>query len=229
MVTTATPRTIQHAAQPGLAGTFGLAGAGLMVLGAGIWASTGTDIDAALVGDGMEAYLAAAAANRTALVANLCLWIVGVFTLGAAGTLMSRAGAGGWAGDLARYTYGIAVPLAMSAFVAWLALVVRAPASPGAVDVAIADIAGWYAYRADNVATALIVGIAPAFLSLDGRGAWVPGWLLGWGLLAACVGLASFLPYFVPGLPLGLTLAIVPVGLGWVLAASIVLLRRPAR
>jgi hypothetical protein len=208
------------------AGGLALSGVGLMLVGAAIWGSTGTDIDVALQTDEMAAYLVAAAEHRTALVANLSIWIVGVLGLGAAGTAMSAVGNGpGLNRDLARFVYWVGTSLAISAFVAWLAIIVQLSGATDALEVAIAEVVGWYAYRADLVATALIVGAGPALLSWAGRGGWVPSWLFGWGQLAALFGVLCFLPYFVPELPFVLTFVIVPVGVGWTLAAGIVLLR----
>jgi len=208
-----------------LPGTLALAGSVLMLLGAALWATTGTDIDRALATGEMSAYLVSAAEHRTVLIANLSIWIVGVLGLGAAGTVMSNVGSGPLAlRELARAVYWIAVPLAISAFLAWLALIVQGSANPDPTEVAIAEVVGWYAYRADAVATALIVGAGPALLGSAGRGDWVPDWLFRWGLLAGLAGVLSFLPYYVPVVPLGVSLIIVPVGIGWTLAAAIVLL-----
>ncbi len=215
---------------PRIAGKLALSGAGLMLMGAAIWGSTGTDIDVALQTGEMAAYLAAAGEHRAALVANLSIWIVGVLGLGAAGTAMSAVGNGPrLSRDLARFVYWVGTPLAISAFLAWLAVIVQLAASAGttadATAVSIAEVVGWYAYRADVVATALVVGVGPALLSSAGRGGWVPNWLFIWGLLAALVGVLSPLPYFVPGVPFFLTILIVPVGIGWTLAAGVLLLR----
>jgi hypothetical protein len=209
-----------------LAGVLAASGAGLMLAGAGLWASTGADIDLALVREEMPAYLAAAAGHRTTLIANLVLWIIGALVLGAAGTVMAGVGTGAPAlRSLARYVYGVAAAVVTGAFLAWMALIVQGSAEPAAVDVAIARIVGWYAYRADCVATALIVGVGPALVSAAGRGEWVPRWLFTWGLVAAAAGIVSFAPYFVAGLPHELTLVIVPAGIGWTIAAAVVLLR----
>lgn len=220
----------ERGADTRVAGTLALFGAGVMLLGAGIWASTSADIDVALVTGEMAAYLVAAAEHRAALVANLSLWIVGVLGLGAAGTAMAAVGNGpALIRDLARFVYWVATAVAIGAFVAWLAIVVQLTAATSPTGVAIAEVVGWYAYRADGVATALIIGVGPALLARAGRGDWVPGWLFGWGHFAAFTAVLSFLPYFVPAVPFGLTFVIVPVGIGWTLAAGIVLLRQRKR
>jgi hypothetical protein len=114
--------------------------------------------------------------------------------------------------------------VAVCAFLAWLAIVVQATREAGEIQVVVAEVVGWFAYRADGVATALIVGIGPAMIATAHRGGWVPTWLLRWGWLAALAGVLSFTPYFTPA-PLGVALLVVPVGIGWTLAAGIVLLR----
>jgi hypothetical protein len=196
-----------------------------MLLGAGIWASTGTDLDRALVTGTMADYLGAAARHRTALIANLSLWIAGALGLGAAGAAMAALTADPTRRHFVTLAYGTGVPLAISAFMAWLAVIVQGPPDPGPTELAVANVVGWYAYRADAVATALLIGAGPAAVSLAGRDSWVPAWLFGWGLLAALAGVLSFVPYFAPAVPLGVAFVIVPIGIGWTLAASFVLLR----
>jgi len=208
------------------AGALALSGAGIMLLGAVVWITTGTDLDAALMNGEIQAYLEMAEQHRRALVVNLSLWILGVLVLGAGGIAMAGLRAErNLPGDLAGLTYTAAVPLAISAFVAWLAIVVQGSSSPDAVEVRLAELIGWYAYRADGVATALIVGLGPAMLGWSGRDLWAPGWLQSWGIVAAVAGIASFLPYYLP-VPLGLSMVIVPVGIGWTIAAGVVLVRR---
>ena len=91
--------------------------------------------------------------------------------------------------------------------------------------VAMANVAGWIGIRADDLATALIIGLAPFFLSLAARGGWMPSWLAVWGYLAGIVGLLSTVVYLIPSLA-GMGLLIVPVGMGWMIAAGIVLPRQ---
>lgn len=209
-----------------IAGLLSFAGAVLMVVGAALWASTGTDIDAALVDGTMEAYLAEAAEHRELLIANLSLWILGVLVLGAAGSAMARIEGGPpLLHDLARLSYWSGAVLALSAFLAWLAIIVQGSPVPDPVEVAVAEVVGWYAYRADALATALIIGAGPAFAAFAGRRSWVPGWLLAWGVFAAAAGVISFVPYFVTAIPLAAAFLIVPIGIGWTFAAAVVLVR----
>jgi len=208
------------------AGVLALSGAGIMLLGAVVWMTTGTDLDAALMSGEIQVYLERASQHRGALVANLTLWILGVLVLGAGGIAMAGLRAErNLPGDLAGLMYTAAVPLAISAFVAWLAIVVQGSSSPDVVEVRLAEMIGWYAYRADGVATALIIGVGPALLGWSGRDLWTPGWLQSWGIVAAVAGIASFLPYYLP-VPLGISMVIIPAGIGWTIAAGVVLVRR---
>jgi len=209
-----------------IAGLLSFAGAVLMVVGAALWASTGTDIDAALVDGTIEAYLTDAAEHREVLIANLSLWILGVLVLGAAGSAMACIEGGApLLRDLARLSYWSGAGLALSAFLAWLAIIVQGSPAPDPVEVAVAEVVGWYAYRADALATALIIGIGPAFVAFAGRRSWVPGWLLAWGVLAAAAGVFSVVPYYLTAIPLAAAFLIVPIGIGWTLAAAVVLAR----
>jgi hypothetical protein len=192
-----------------------------MVLGAALWASTGTDIDRALMSDDLGAYLAASAPQRAVLVSNLCVWIVGALTLGAAGQLLAPGPRPTHV--VARYVYGLGATSAVVAFVAWLAVIVQSADAPSPTAVEIARIVGWFAYRLDVVATALLIGIAPAILALAPSS--LPSWLRRWALAAGAVALASFLPYLT-GAPLELAFLIVPVGMSWTIAAGVTVLRR---
>jgi hypothetical protein len=88
------------------------AGALVMVAGAAVWASTGTDLDAALVNGTVGEYLGAAVEHRSALGVNLTLWMFGVGLLGLGGVLLAGAGrdAEHPARDAARACYAVAPP-----------------------------------------------------------------------------------------------------------------------
>jgi hypothetical protein len=111
------------------------------------------------------------------------------------------------------------------AYIAMLSLVVQIAPNTSPVAVSLAEVVGWIGARADDFATALILGAGPFFFVLAGKGAWVPGWLAVWGYVAGVVGLFSLAVLYVPGLA-GFGFLILPVGMGWLLAASVVLLRR---
>jgi hypothetical protein len=62
-------------------------------------------------------------------------------------------------------------------------------------------------------------------LSLAGHKEWAPTWLLRWGYLTALAGLFSIVVLYLPGMA-AYGFIILPIGMGWMLATSIVLLRR---
>lgn len=220
------PASIDHSDRTARTGGYAcLVGAALMIVGAACKIAAGVDLDQALATGDLAGYLSGAADVRGLLIANLSLWIVGVFVLGVAGTLLAALGRRRAAARIGRLSYGTAVPLAIAAFVAWLALVVQLAGEVSPAELAVAEVLGWFASRADWTATVLVVGAGPLLVSLAGRSAWVPNWLLGWGVAAAGTGALTVLAMFVGGLT-GYGFLIVPVGLGWTLAAGIVLLRR---
>lgn len=207
-------------------GWIAIAGALLMVIGAILYFSTGTDLWAAVDQGVMEAYLPAAGAFKGRLVANLSFWILGVIFLGVSLTLMARLNeTRPVMARTATLLIRTAVPLAIISFIAMMAIVVKIAPDNSPSAVALAEVIGWIGIRADDLATALIVGFAPLFTSLAARGGWMPVWLVRSGYLAGAVGALSLLVLFIPPLA-GLGFLIVPVGLGWMLAAGIVLIRR---
>jgi hypothetical protein len=176
----------------------------------------------------MADYLSAAGDVQSLLVANLTIWIVGVFIFGVAGTAMTSIRVRRrMAARVARYCYWAGVPLVVAAYVAWLALVVQIAPDNSATAVLIAEVIGWFASRADWVATILILAIGPALISLAGRDDWVPKWLVGWSGIAAFTGLLTAVAMLTGGSGLSTYgLLILPAGLSWTIATGIVLLRQ---
>ena len=125
---------------------------------------------------------------------------------------------------VARYFYVISIPLAIVAFVAWLAIVVRLSHDTSSAAATLAEVMGWFASRADWIATALLVGAGPAFLSQSGKGSWAPGWLVGWGYVCLFAGLLTVLAMYTGSLTT-YGFPVVPVGLSWTIASSIVLFK----
>lgn len=211
-----------------LGGGAALLGALTMLAGAGLWGASGTDLWAALGNGDMAGYLTAAAAAKPLLIANLSLWIGGVLVLGVAGAALAALCSQRpvWA-QLANVCFRTAVPLAIVSFIAMLSLVVQIGSDTSATALRIAEVVGWIGVRADDLATALIVGFGPLFISLAGRRDWAPNWLAYWGYLAGAIGLFSLVVLYLPGLS-SYGILIVPVGIGWMLAVGILLLRRGA-
>ena len=206
------------------AGLSALIGAVVMVTGAILWQVSGTDLDAALAAGDMAGYLADAAGNGL-VVANLVAWIVGVFFIGAGGIGFARApGNSERPAQLARVAFATAVPLAIASFVAWLAVVTRIPADASAAELAVADVVGFFASRADWTATVLIVGLGPFLVSLAGRDTWVPSWLFWIGVLAALGSVGTVIAMFTGALS-SYGFLVVPFGLVWTISAGVVTLR----
>lgn len=206
-----------------------IAGAICALVGAGLWISTGsgTDLDAALVQDDVAGYLTAVGENQTAIIANLVIWIVMAFLLGIAGT--SMAALGRQRASTARvgaYCYYVGVPVVITAYSAWLAIVVRLAPDASAEAIMLTDVMGWFAVRADWIATILIVGIGPTFVALAGRGTWAPGWLVIWSYVTAVTAALNAAAMLTGGAGLSTYgFAIIPVGVLWMIAAGTALLR----
>ncbi|MEZ5040726.1 MAG: hypothetical protein R2828_12550 [Saprospiraceae bacterium] len=209
-----------------LGGYTAICGATLMIIGAGLMGSTGTDLWVALDQNDLAPYLTAIGKNKPILIANLSFWIAGVLVIGMAESILTTLSTQrpGFA-LAAKACFRTAVPLAIVAFLAMLSVLVQIAPDTSETAISIAKVVGWIGVRADDIATALIVGAAPLFISMAGRGNWMPNWLTNWGYLAGIIGLFSILVLFITSLaPFGII--IVPVGLGWLIATGIVLLRR---
>jgi hypothetical protein len=206
-------------------GKAAISGAVIMLIGAAFWGSTGTDLWQALRDGAMNSYLEAAGEVKTQLTANITFWIIGVITMGIAGKVMvDLTGKKGLATAALICTF-TAVPLAVISFIAMLSLVIQIAPDTSETSLAIANVVGWIGARADDLATALIVGIMPMLISKAGYGIWVPKWLLIWGYIAGLFGLISIAAIYIPSL-FDLGFLIVPSGIGWMIAAGIVLLRK---
>lgn len=203
-----------------------LAGSISFIIGAALWGASGADIDQSLASGEMGNYLVIAGDVRPLLVANLCFWIFGALLLGVAGTVLAtlcvqrRPVA-----QIALLCYRTGVPLVISAYVAWLALVVQVAPDTSPAAILLAETIGWFASYADWLSTILIVGFGPALISLAGRGDWMPTWLARWGIATAVAGLLTTVAMFTNALT-SYGFLIIPVGLGWMISAGIVLLRR---
>lgn len=219
-------RTVGVRAAARWAGSAAIAAALLMIVGAALWIVSGADLDAALEDGSIVAYLSDAAANENVLVVNLSVWIVGVTMLAIAGTGLAALGDRSHpATSAARVVYTAGAPLAAVAFITWLALIrLAATAVDPAAVATLADSLGWIASRADWVATIFLVAIGPGLLSLSGRDGWVPRWLGIWGAVALAAGLLAVIALFAGGLTT-YGFLVVPIGLGWTIAAGITVLR----
>ncbi len=221
----ADPVTVAAIARP--TGVAAITGAVIMLVGAAFYFTAGpaADLPPALYDGTIPAYLDAVDGN-TAIVANLTLWIIGATFMGAAGVgfgLLGRDRAG--LAGLGAALGVIGAAIAITCFVAWLAVVVVVAPSGDAL---LGETMGWFAWHLDHVATALIIGFGPMLYSLAGRTTWAPGWLVAWGVVAGVVAVQSLVVPYVHVLA-DTALLIVPVGIGWIIAAGITVMRHGTR
>lgn len=198
------------------------------ITGAALLMASGTDLDAALANDDIANYLIGAGGNSQLLIANLTIWIVMALLLGVAATAMtSLCQRRPVAAQIARFSYWTGVPLVIVAYVAWLTIVVQIAPDTSPTAVLLTEALGWFASRADWVATILIIGIGPTLIAIAGRDDWVPKWLLYWSVFTAFTALLNLMAMFTGGSGLSTYgFLIIPIGVGWMIAAGIVLLRR---
>ena len=206
-------------------GYLAITGAVSMFIGAALWGASGTDLWNALASNQMESYLAEASRVRQLLVANTSFWILGVILLGSARTIMSDLCTRNQStARVALVCIRTAVPIAIVSFIIMLSLAVRITPDTPSKDVALATVIGWIGTRLDDIATILLVGAGPFFISVAGYGEWVPRWLRTWGYLAGLAGLLAVIGIYVPDAT-ELIFIIIPFGLGWMIAAGVVLVK----
>lgn len=203
-----------------------LIGSLCMLTGAALWGISGADLDAALDTGELGIYLKTANEGLTLLIANLSIWICGVILLGVGVTMMTVISTKRLIiAKIAQYNYWIGVPIVVVSYVAWLAVVVRLSSIGSPSVAAIAEAVGWFATRADWVATILILGTGPVLISLAGKNDWVPKWLRIWSFVALFAAFLNAIGMYAGGLTT-YGFLIIPVGMGWMIASSIVLFKR---
>ncbi len=202
-----------------------LIGSLCMLSGAAMLAISGADMDLALETNDISGYLTAVGNNRILLIINLSLWIFGVIILGAAATMMISLGRQRIVlSKLAQYNYQVAIPIVVISYVAWMTVILPVSGNTSEEVAFLTESIGWFATRADWVATILVLGIGPVLISLAGRNIWVPKWLLKWSYTALVSGILTILALYIGGMTtFGFT--IIPVGMGWMVASSVVLFR----
>jgi hypothetical protein len=208
-----------------IAGILSIAAAVVMLVGAALWAALGADIDAAVT-DGTVAEHARDIADNVGLeVAHLAVWIVGVTLLAFAA--VAHAGTTDVRRDVARLGAAAALIGAATAIVAFLAMATFAHLAPQADSTSMPTLEAlaFLGSRLDWVATIGVVGLAPAFLAQAATRTWAPRWLVIWGYVAGALGVLTAVAIFAGGLGT-YGFVIVPVGLGWYIAAGVVQLRR---
>jgi hypothetical protein len=203
-----------------------LIGSLCMIIGAALMVVSGADLDKALNASDVSGYLTIANENISLLIANLSFWICGVILLGVGATMMAALSTQRpIMAKLAQYKYSLAIPIVVVSYVAWLAVIVRLSPDNSASSAAIAETVGWFASRADWIATILVLGTGPVLISLAGKNDWVPRWLLIWSFVNLFTGLLNAIAMYAGGLT-SYGFLIIPVGLGWMIASSIILFKR---
>lgn len=201
------------------AGRMAIAGALSMLIGAAFWIASGTDLWQALASKQMDNYLTQLPLVRQLLVINTSFWILGVLFMTTAATLMTDyCTSNPGLAQLAKVFSRTGANLGIVSFVTMLSLAIVIPSAD------VATIIGWIGTRLDDIATILIVGFSPLCLSIAGKADWVPGWLRVWGYLTGAAGLLSIIGLMTGNILLGFIL--VPIGLGWMIAAGIVLIKK---
>lgn len=203
-----------------------LIGSVCMLSGAALLMISGADMDLALETNNISGYLAAVEENRTMLVVNLTLWIIGVILLGAAATLMISINKERFVfSRIAQYNYHISIPIVVISYMAWLAVIVPISGGDSGEVTYLTASVGWFATRADWVATFLVLGIGPMLISLTGKDYWVPRWLLRWSYGCLIAGLLNVLALYLGGLTT-YGFLVIPVGMGWMIAVAVVLFKK---
>jgi hypothetical protein len=197
----------------------------LMLAGAGLWVASGANLWLALATSDMVGYLRMAGPGSTLALANLSCWTLGVLLLGFAGSgFAAMCHERPVPAMAAMLCFRTGVPLAIVAFLTMMAIVVQVGSDTASTVVRISEVIGWMAARADDFATSLIIGLGPLFLSHSGRTEWVPRWLLRWGYLAGFAALLAPVSIYTGIVPLAFV--IVPIGIGWMLAAGMLVRSR---
>lgn len=200
-------------------GTVIIAGTLSMLTGAAFWGASETDLWQSLANGKMEEYLVQVEGKKDILVVNTIFWTLGVMLLGIGVIFMSDSFISRYRlARVAKELVRIAIPVAIVSFIVMLSLAIHPPTIESAMAI------GWIGARLDDLATILIIGACPVFLSVAGRNDWIPGWLTIWGYLAGIAGLLGILSLLTGIVVLGFV--IIPFGLGWMLAAGLVLIRK---
>lgn len=203
------------------AGVIALVAPLVMVAGAAVWASSGTDLDAAVTDGTVGDYLAQVAAAPAPVYLHVLLWILGAPLLGLATLLLVRRHAmGGTHGTVATAAAHLGVATAVVCFSIWFALLELRGAS-GAED--LAHVLGFLASRIDWIATVLLIAVAPAAVS------WAQGgrtWQRILSTLAAGLGIVALIGLLLQAeAAIAIGFVMVPVGLAWFVATGITELR----
>jgi hypothetical protein len=208
-----------------LGGWLTILGAVGMLVGAGFSFASGADADVAIESGDVAAYLTAANDASTLLVINLSVWIVAICVLCVGGLLLAGTSEDGVARRVSAFAFTTGAGTAVMFFSLWMGVVLAlAPAyatGESVESVALALLHG--AVNADWVITVLILSVGGGFMVLSGQTTWAPNWLVRWAYLAFVAG-----AFALAGIAVGfrsLPIAVVPIGLGMLIAAGTVAVR----
>jgi hypothetical protein len=208
-----------------IAGYSAISGAVIMIIGAVLWGTSGTDLWNALDNNSIVNYLESSHFKSGQLIANLSFWISGVLILGLAGALMANLAQNHIPySQIILICYRTAVPMVITSYIIMLSIIVQISPDVSESSLALTNTLGWIGVRLDDLSTALMIGVGPFFISLSGQKTWVPGWLLVWSYLTMILGLFSVIVLYLSNLR-QLGFIIIPVGVTWMLAAGLVLLK----
>ena len=208
-----------------IAGYISIVGSVVMVIGAILWGTSGTDLWIALDNSTISNYLESSHLVSTQLVANLSFWILGVLILGLAGTLMANITTNHLSySQIILICYRTAVPMAITSYIIMLSIIVQVAPDASETTITLTNVLGWIGVRLDDLSTALMIGIGPFVISLAGKNTWVPKWLLKWSYLTAILGLFSIIVLYFSNLR-QFGFIIIPIGVAWMLAAGFVLVK----
>ncbi|MBK9176788.1 MAG: hypothetical protein IPM46_10745 [Flavobacteriales bacterium] len=187
---TSTPSSIN----PRMAGAFSIVGALTMLAGAATWASTGTDLDAALMTGTVPEYLINTHSKTGALALNIALWTIGAVLMCAGGVQLAALGRSHpQPAALAAFAYAVGAASAIVFFPLWYGIIVGlSPAQAAGADVSAFAIAlGHGATTADWLATVMILAVGGMAVAHAGRDTWVPRWLRIWSYFIGVAGALS--------------------------------------
>lgn len=222
--TASTTRPATRAGSPGrrVGAIAFLAGAVAMAVGGVLYGAAGADLWGVVnSGESIDSYLTDAAAATGTLHTGQVIWIAGVIALAAGGVAIVGSRTDPLA-HVTRAIYLLGAALAVPSFVLMAALVRLADRAP--VDAGLTETLAFAAARLDDIATALIVGLAALLLSLHRGPEELPRGLRHFGLVAGAVGALSLVVLAMGSLA-DLGFVIVPVGLIWSLLAGIHVVR----